>query len=170
MPEFPIACALAETSLGIALVAGSDAGIKAIYLADEAEPLLEALHSRFAEQEIIEGDARFSSYVAQAVKLIEQPGSPCEFPLDASKGTDFQRLVWRALCQIPAGSTASYARIAQNIGMPKAVRAVAGACAANNIAVAIPCHRVLRSDGDISGYHWGVARKRELLRREGVAA
>jgi AraC family transcriptional regulator, regulatory protein of adaptative response / methylated-DNA-[protein]-cysteine methyltransferase len=169
-PRLSIASALIETSLGAALAAGGDQGISAIYLADEPEPLLQALQMRFSPHEITQGDDRFRGYVAAVARLIEQPQSPREFPLDIATGTPFQRLVWDALCDIPAGATASYADVARRIGMPKAVRAVAGACAANNIAVAIPCHRVLRSDGAISGYYWGVERKRELLRREGVAA
>jgi AraC family transcriptional regulator, regulatory protein of adaptative response / methylated-DNA-[protein]-cysteine methyltransferase len=165
-----IACALIETSLGLLLTAGGEHGVSAIFLADGPEPLLNALHARFSPREVTEGGEEFRRYAAAAARLAERPQAPCEFPLSIERGTPFQRLVWRALCDIPAGATASYAEIARCIGMPKAVRAVAAACAANNIAVAIPCHRVLRSDGDISGYRWGVERKRELLRREGVAA
>ncbi len=163
----PIACGIAKTSLGLALAAGGEAGICAIFLGDEAEPLIEALRSRFFPSEIVEGDDPFRRYAALAVELIEQPGKPRQFPLDVARGTQFQRLVWRALCDVPAGSTASYAEIARMIGRPDAVRAVAGACAANDIAVAIPCHRVRNSNGHISGYRWGVERKRELLKREG---
>jgi AraC family transcriptional regulator of adaptative response/methylated-DNA-[protein]-cysteine methyltransferase len=103
------------------------------------------------------------------VGLVESPGINVELPLDV-RGTVFQRKVWQALRKIPVGKTVSYADIARRIGAPKAVRAVAGACAANNIAVAIPCHRVIRNDGNVSGYRWGVERKRVLLERESASA
>jgi AraC family transcriptional regulator of adaptative response/methylated-DNA-[protein]-cysteine methyltransferase len=157
--------AIGETSLGAILVARSQRGVCAISLGDDADALLRELQDRFPRAELIGGDEAFETLVAQVVGLIEQPGIGHELPLDV-RGTAFQQRVWQALRQIPAGETASYAQVAQRIGSPKSVRAVAGACAANTLAVAIPCHRVVRSDGALSGYRWGVERKRELLSRE----
>jgi AraC family transcriptional regulator of adaptative response/methylated-DNA-[protein]-cysteine methyltransferase len=158
--------AIGESSLGAILVARSQRGVCAISLGDDADALLRELQDRFPRAELIGGDAKFEVLVAQVVGLIEQPNIGIDLPLDV-RGTAFQQRVWQALRQIPPGETASYAQIAQRIGSPKSVRAVAGACAANTLAVAIPCHRVVRSDGALSGYRWGVERKRELLLREG---
>lgn len=160
-----IAFAIGQCSLGAILVARSARGVCAISLGDDPDALLGELQDRFPRAELIGGDAGFERLVAQVVGLIEQPNIGHELPLDI-RGTAFQQRVWHALRQIPAGETASYAQIAQRIGSPKSVRAVAGACAANTLAVAIPCHRVVRSDGALSGYRWGVERKRELLSRE----
>jgi len=159
--------AIGESSLGAILVARSQRGVCAISLGDDAEALLRELQDRFPRAELIGGDASFETLVAQVVGLIEQPNLGIDLPLDV-RGTAFQQRVWQALRQIPAGETASYAQIAQRIGSPKSVRAVAHACASNTLAVAIPCHRVVRSDGALSGYRWGVERKRELLSREGA--
>ena len=123
------------------------------------------LQDRFAQARLIGGDAAFETLVAQVVAFVEAPGLGLNLPLDV-RGTAFQQRVWRVLQAIPAGQTASYAEVAQRIGSPKAVRAVAQACAANGLAVAIPCHRVVKSDGALSGYRWGVERKRALLARE----
>jgi len=157
--------AIGESALGAILVARSQRGVCAISLGDDADALLRELQDRFPRAELIGGDAGFERLVAQVVGLIEQPNIGGDLPLDV-RGTAFQQRVWQALRQIPPGETASYAQIAQRIGSPKSVRAVAGACAANTLAVAIPCHRVVRSDGALSGYRWGVERKRELLARE----
>ena len=157
--------AIGESSLGAILVARSQRGVCAISLGDDAEALLRELQDRFPRAELIGGDAGFERLVAQVVGLIEQPELGIDLPLDV-RGTAFQQRVWRALRQIPPGETASYAQIAQRIGSPTSVRAVAGACAANTLAVAIPCHRVVRSDGGLSGYRWGVERKQALLERE----
>lgn len=159
--------AIGESSLGAILVARSQRGVCAISLGSDADALLRELQDRFPRAELIGGDADFERLVAQVVGLIEQPNLGIDLPLDV-RGTAFQQRVWQALRQIPSGETASYAQIAQRIGSPKSVRAVAGACAANTLAVAIPCHRVVRSDGALSGYRWGVERKRELLSREGA--
>ena len=156
---------LAQCSLGALLVAASEEGVCALALGDDPEALVHALQQRFPGAERTIGDARFTELVAAVVCLIEHPGRPNDLPLDI-RGTAFQRRVWRALCEIPAGTTASYAEIAQRIDAPNAARAVAGACAANMLAVVIPCHRVVRSDASLSGYRWGVARKRALLERE----
>lgn len=126
------------------------------------------LQDQFPKAELIGGDGDFEQLVAQVVGFVEAPGIGLNLPLDV-RGTAFQQRVWQALREIPSGQTVSYTEIAQRIGSPKAVRAVAQACAANHIAVAIPCHRVVRRDGDISGYRWGIERKRELLRREALA-
>jgi len=159
--------ALGQCSLGAILVARSARGICAISLGDDAEELLRELQDRFPRAEMIGGGAAFERLVAQVVGLVEHPGIGHDLPLDV-RGTAFQQRVWQALRQIPPGETVSYARIANAIGSPRSVRAVAGACAANTLAVAIPCHRVVRSDGALSGYRWGVERKQELLLREGV--
>ena len=157
--------ALGQCSLGAILVARSDKGVCAISLGDDPDALLREVQERFPRAELVGGDAAFERLVARVVGLLEAPNIGIDLPLDV-RGTAFQQRVWQALRRIPAGQTASYAQIADAIGAPRAVRAVAGACAANTLAVAIPCHRVVRSDGGISGYRWGVARKRELLERE----
>ncbi|UDM53452.1 bifunctional DNA-binding transcriptional regulator/O6-methylguanine-DNA methyltransferase Ada [Cupriavidus sp. MP-37] len=163
--DMDIRFAIGQCSLGAILVAQSERGVCAILLGDDPQALLQDLQDRFPRANLIGGDARFEQLVAQVVGLIEAPSIGLALPLDV-RGTAFQQRVWQALREIPAGSTASYAEIAARIGAPRAVRAVAQACAANHLAVAIPCHRVVRSDGDLSGYRWGVARKRELLERE----
>lgn len=157
--------ALGQCSLGAILVARSDRGVCAISLGDDPDALLRELQDRFPRAEMIGGDAGFEQLVAQVVGMIEAPKFGTDLPLDV-RGTAFQQRVWQALRQIPAGETASYAQIAQRIGAPKSARAVAQACASNTLAVAIPCHRVVRSDGALSGYRWGVERKRALLSRE----
>jgi AraC family transcriptional regulator of adaptative response/methylated-DNA-[protein]-cysteine methyltransferase len=161
--------AVGETSLGAILVASSKKGVVSILLGDEADELVRSLQDRFASAHLVGADKDYEALVAQVVGCVEAPRLGLELPLDV-RGTAFQQRVWRALKDIPAGRTASYAEIARRIGSPKAVRAVAGACAANNIALAIPCHRVVRQDGSISGYAWGVTRKRSLLEREGGEA
>lgn len=157
--------AIGKCSLGAILVAASDKGIAAILLGDDPEALVRDLEERFPKSELIGGDQKFEDVVARTIALIEAPGSAFDLPLDV-RGTAFQHRVWQALREIPVGSTLSYSELAERIGLPKAVRAVAAACAANRIAVAIPCHRVVRNDGGLSGYRWGVERKRELLSRE----
>ena len=159
--------AIGESSLGAILVARSQRGVCAISLGDDADLLLRELQDRFPRAELVGGDTGFERLVAQVVGMIEQPNLGIDLPLDV-RGTAFQQRVWQALGQIPPGQTASYAQIAQRIGSPTSVRAVAQACASNTLAVAIPCHRVVRSDGALSGYRWGVERKRELLLREGA--
>lgn len=157
--------AVGECSLGSILVAASERGVCAILLGDDPGSLLRDLQDRFPRAELIGGDAGFEQRVAQVVGLVEAPRLGLGLPLDV-RGTAFQHRVWQALLEIPPGTTASYREIARRIGAPRAVRAVAGACAANALAVAIPCHRVVRTDGGLSGYRWGVERKRELLERE----
>jgi AraC family transcriptional regulator of adaptative response/methylated-DNA-[protein]-cysteine methyltransferase len=157
--------AVGQCSLGAILVAASTKGIAAILLGDDPEALVRDLEARFPKAELIGGDRAFEEIVAKAIALIEAPGATFDLPLDV-KGTAFQHRVWQALREIPAGRTVSYSELAERIGLPKAVRAVAAACAANRIAVAIPCHRVVRNDGGLSGYRWGVERKQKLLARE----
>ena len=157
--------ALGECSLGSILVAASEIGLCAIALGDDPDHLARELQDRFPQAELIGGDNEFEQWVAKVVGFVEAPAIGLDLPLDM-RGTAFQLRVWQTLKQIPVGEKVSYTDIAQRIGAPKAVRAVAGACAANTLAVAIPCHRVVRSDGGLSGYRWGVERKAELLRRE----
>jgi AraC family transcriptional regulator of adaptative response/methylated-DNA-[protein]-cysteine methyltransferase len=159
--------AIGECSLGAILVAATARGICAIFLGDDPHALAEELQDRFPQAQLTGGDKQFEKLVAKVVGLVEAPKIGLDLPLDV-RGTAFQQRVWKALLKIPVGQTASYAEIAKKIGMPKSVRAVASACGANKISVAIPCHRVVRTDGGISGYRWGVERKRALLKREGV--
>ncbi len=163
--DMQVRFAVGECSLGAILVARSVKGVCAVLLGDDPDALVRDLQDRFARAELIGGDAEFEALVAQVVGLIEAPRLGHDLPLDV-RGTAFQQRVWQALRDIPAGATASYSEIAGRIGQPKAVRAVAAACAANPIAVAIPCHRVVRTDGALSGYRWGAERKRALLARE----
>jgi AraC family transcriptional regulator of adaptative response/methylated-DNA-[protein]-cysteine methyltransferase len=156
---------VADCSLGSVLVAATERGVCAILLGDEPDALMGQLRDRFPEARLTEGDADFGRIATKIVGLIEAPERGLDVPLDI-RGTDFQRRVWRALREIPAGATASYKGIAVRIGEPKAARAVARACASNALAVVIPCHRVVRGDGSLSGYRWGVERKRRLLDRE----
>ena len=157
--------AVGETSLGTILVASSRKGVVSILLGDEPEELVQELQDRFPNAHLIGADRSYENLVARVVGFVEAPRVGLDLPLDV-RGTAFQQRVWQALQQIQIGRTVSYADIARNIGAPKAVRAVARACAANHLAVAIPCHRVVRNDGSLSGYAWGVERKRKLLKRE----
>ncbi|TLX21151.1 bifunctional DNA-binding transcriptional regulator/O6-methylguanine-DNA methyltransferase Ada [Thermomonas fusca] len=157
--------AIAQCALGAILVARSGRGLCAISLGDDPEALLRELQERFPRAELVGGDPGFERLVAQVIGFVEAPGLGLDLPLDI-RGTAFQQRVWEALRKVPAGATVSYAEIAARIGRPTSVRAVAQACAANTLAVAIPCHRVVRSDGALSGYRWGIARKQQLLARE----
>lgn len=160
--------AVGETSLGPILVASTEKGVASILLGDDPDSLVRDLQDRFPRAELVGADSDYEALVARVVGLIEAPGIGLDLPLDV-RGTAFQQRVWQALTEIPVGQTLSYAEIARRIGVPKAVRAVAGACAANKLAVAIPCHRVVRNDGALSGYAWGVERKRTLLDREAAS-
>jgi AraC family transcriptional regulator, regulatory protein of adaptative response / methylated-DNA-[protein]-cysteine methyltransferase len=160
--------AVGECSLGSILVAATDEGICSITFGDDPDALARELQDRFPKAELIGGDSEFEQVVATVVGFVEAPERGLDLPLDVW-GTAFQRQVWQALREVPAGSTVSYADIASRIGAPHAVRAVARACASNRLAVAIPCHRVVRKDGGLSSYRWGVERKRALLAREAVA-
>ena len=160
--------AIADCSLGAILVASTQKGICAILIDDDPQVLLRDLQDRFPRAELRGAEADYEQTVAQVVGLVEAPGLGLDLPLDV-RGTVFQQRVWQALREIPAGSTVSYAELARRIGAPNGARAVAGACAANALAIAIPCHRVVRNDGALSGYRWGVERKQALLEREGKA-
>ena len=160
--------AIGECSLGSILVAKSERGVCAVLLGDDPALLARELQDRFPKADLIGGESGYEDLVAKVIGLIERPALGLDLPLDI-RGTAFQQRVWNALQQIPVGSTASYTEIAKRIGMPKAIRAVAQACGANPLAVAIPCHRVIRTDGGLSGYRWGVERKRALLDREAQA-
>jgi AraC family transcriptional regulator of adaptative response/methylated-DNA-[protein]-cysteine methyltransferase len=160
--------AIGACSLGAILVAATDKGICAILMGDDPELLARDLQDRFPQAELRGAEADFEATVAKVVGLVESPAIGLDLPLDV-RGTAFQQRVWQALRAIPSGSTVSYGELAERVGTPSGARAIAGACAANPIAVAIPCHRVVRQDGAISGYRWGVERKAALLKREGGA-
>jgi AraC family transcriptional regulator of adaptative response/methylated-DNA-[protein]-cysteine methyltransferase len=159
--------AVGECSLGSVLVASSEKGVCAILLGDDPDELARDLQDRFPRSNLIGGDRDFERVVSQVIGLVERPHVGCDLPLDV-QGTAFQRKVWQALRKIPAGKTTTYSEIAERVGSTKAVRAVGRACATNTLAIAIPCHRVVRTDGSLSGYRWGVERKRALLEREGT--
>lgn len=160
--------AIGECSLGSILVAASERGVCAILIGDDPEALARDLQDRFPRAHLIGGDADFELLVAKVVGFVEAPALGLDLPLDV-RGTAFQQRVWQALREIPAGKTTSYTEIARRIGAPSAVRAVGGAIAANPLAVAIPCHRVIRTDGSLCGYRWGVERKLALIEREAHA-
>ena len=157
--------AVGECWLGSILVAATAKGVCAISFGDNPDRLVRDLQDRFAQAKLIGADAPFEEWVAKVIAFVEAPAAELDLPLDI-RGSVFQQRVWQALREIKPGSTASYAQIAQRIGQPRAVRAVAQACATNPVALAIPCHRVIRVDGSLSGYRWGVERKRALLERE----
>lgn len=161
--------AVGETSLGAIVIASSKTGIAAILMGDDPDTLLRDLQDRFPKAKFVGGEADYERTVAQVVGLIEAPNLATSLPLDI-RGTVFQRRVWHALQSVPAGETISYDEIARRVGRPRAIGAVASACASNPLAVAIPCHRVVRHDGTFFGYTWGLERKRALLDREGKAA
>jgi AraC family transcriptional regulator of adaptative response/methylated-DNA-[protein]-cysteine methyltransferase len=163
--DMEIRFTIGQCSLGAILVARSARGLCSIMLGDDRKALAGELQQRFPKARLIGGDAQFEQWVAQVVDFVEQPRLGLNLPLDV-QGTAFQRRVWQALRRIPVGRTVSYADIARRIGAPKSVRAVAQAVAANKLAVAIPCHRVIHSDGSLSGYRWGVERKQALIDRE----
>ena len=157
--------AIAECSLGSILIASSEKGVCAILMGDDPEALARDLQDQFPKANLIGGDDRYEKLVAKVVGFIEAPRIGLDLPLDI-RGTAFQQRVWKELQRIPAGKTVCYSEVASRIGSPNSARAVAQACGANALAVAIPCHRVVRNNGDISGYRWGVDRKRALLARE----
>jgi AraC family transcriptional regulator, regulatory protein of adaptative response / methylated-DNA-[protein]-cysteine methyltransferase len=157
--------AVGQCSLGSILVAATERGVCAISLGDDPDALCHELERRFPSARLVGGDGAFEALVARVVGLVENPRSIAELPLDI-RGTAFQERVWQALTKIPVGTTATYSELARSLGSPASVRAVARACAQNPLAVAIPCHRVVRKDGNLAGYRWGIERKRELLARE----
>lgn len=161
--------ATADSPLGWVVVAATRRGICLVEFGDEPDALTGRLRDRFPAAEVIEDQGDLRRWADQVVRLIASAGSAPDLPLDI-QGTAFQAQVWRALRKIPPGATVSYAEMAAALGRPTAVRAVARACASNRVAVLIPCHRVVRSDGGLGGYRWGLARKRALLERESLAA
>lgn len=161
--------AMGLCSLGSILVAATGRGICAIFLGSDPDRLLRDLQDEFSDAQLVGGDAAFEQHVARVIGFVEAPGIGLDLPLDI-RGTAFQQRVWQALQKIPAGETLSYTELARRVGAPRSVRAVAGACAANLLAVAIPCHRVVRLNGALSGYRWGIERKHALLEREVVQA
>ncbi|CAB3742856.1 Bifunctional transcriptional activator/DNA repair enzyme Ada [Achromobacter ruhlandii] len=161
--------AVGQCALGALLVAASDTGICEIALHEDPEQLVRNLQDRFKAARLIGADREFEQWMAAVVGFVENPSVGLHLPLDV-RGTAFQRRVWEALREIPVGATVTYTDIAERIGSPRSVRAVARACATNNIALAIPCHRVVRTDGSLAGYRWGIERKRELIEREAKAA
>jgi AraC family transcriptional regulator of adaptative response/methylated-DNA-[protein]-cysteine methyltransferase len=160
--------AMGKSSLGPVLVAASEKGVCAILMGDDADALRRDLLERFPQARAIGDDAALENMVRKVVDFIEAPGTGLDLKLDA-RGTEFERRVWQALGDIPVGSTASYGEIARRLGVPATAQDVAAACAANPLALAIPCHRVVKADGSISGYRWGVRRKRALLSREAAS-
>jgi AraC family transcriptional regulator, regulatory protein of adaptative response / methylated-DNA-[protein]-cysteine methyltransferase len=163
-----ICFAIGECSLGSILVAKSERGICAVLIGDDPRLLVRDLQEQFPKADLTSNESGYDGLVTKVAGLIEKPGAGLDLPLHV-RGTAFQQRVWKALQQIPVGSTASYRDVAKLIGMPTAFRAVAQACGANSLAVVIPCHRVVRNDGGLSGYRFGVERKRALLKREGQA-
>ncbi|CAB3863284.1 Bifunctional transcriptional activator/DNA repair enzyme Ada [Achromobacter insuavis] len=161
--------AVGQCALGALLVAASDTGICEIALHEDPEQLVRNLQDRFKAARLIGADQEFEQWMAAVVGFVENPSVGLHLPLDV-RGTAFQRRVWEALREIPVGTTVTYTDVAERIGSPRSVRAVARACATNNIALAIPCHRVVRIDGSLAGYRWGIERKRELIEREAKAA
>jgi len=165
-PNLTIRLACKPSDLGLILVAATEQGICAIEFGDSENELQLRLQARFPKARFVESDAVFQGWVGQVLAHVQRPSGVLELPLDV-QGTVFQRQVWAALRDIPAGQTQTYSEVAERIGKPDSVRAVATACASNTLAVAIPCHRVVRKDGNLAGYRWGLERKAELLRREG---
>ncbi|PZU98932.1 MAG: hypothetical protein DCE90_03765 [Pseudanabaena sp.] len=157
--------AFENTNLGWVIVAATVRGICAIALGDSPDELVSEIHRRFPQAEFCDDDLIFQQWVAGVISMIKTPKSRVNLPLDI-QGTAFQQQVWQILQAIPVGSTLSYQQVAIQIGKPKAFRAVASACAANKLAIAIPCHRVVGSNGSLSGYRWGVERKQALLELE----
>jgi AraC family transcriptional regulator of adaptative response/methylated-DNA-[protein]-cysteine methyltransferase len=157
--------AIGQCSLGFVLIARAERGVCAVLLGDDPESVTTELEKRFAPTSLLRRDEELAEYLSQVVGLIEVPGRPLDLLLDL-RGSTFQQRVWQALREIPAGTTTTYSEVASRIGAPKAVRAVARACATNPLALLVPCHRVIGKDGDLSGYRWGMERKRMLLERE----
>ena len=160
--------AIGESSIGLVLVARSDDGLTTVLLGTDRDALRRELEGRLPRATLVEDATGLTAALGAVVAFIERPARDLDLPLDL-RGTPFQQTVWKALREVPTGSTATYADIANRIGRPTSARAVAQACAANPLAVVVPCHRVVRSDGNLSGYRWGVERKRALLEREAGA-
>ena len=169
LPAVELHFAIGQCSLGSVLVARGERGVRAILLGDNPTAVTEELERRFPDAVLVRQDEELTNSLSEVIRMIEAPDRALDLLLDL-RGTSFQQRVWQALREIPAGSTATYAEVASRIGSPESVRAVAHACASNPLAVAVPCHRVLRSDGALAGYRWGLERKRMLLERESASA
>jgi AraC family transcriptional regulator of adaptative response/methylated-DNA-[protein]-cysteine methyltransferase len=157
--------AIGESSLGTILVASTPKGVAAILLGKDPEALIRELQDRFPKAQLVGDDRNYASVIARVVGYVEAPALGLDLPLDV-RGTAFQQRVWQALMRIPPGQTLSYAQLAESIGRPSAARAVARACAQNRLAVIVPCHRIIRGDGSLGGYRWGLPRKQALLEAE----
>lgn len=157
--------ALGRCFLGTVLIAKSDKGLSAVFLGNTPDQLIKELYQQFPDMTINSDNKGMTRLLSDVIKFIEKPDQQSNFRLDV-QGTDFQKQIWQELRQIPPGTTISYSQLAEQLGSPKAARAVANACAANKLAVLIPCHRVVRADGSLSGYRWGVDRKQKLLAKE----
>jgi AraC family transcriptional regulator of adaptative response/methylated-DNA-[protein]-cysteine methyltransferase len=168
MMVYIISYATGESGLGRVLVARSIRGVCAILIGAHDDELVADLAARFPEAKLMPDETCVQNDLAKVARFVDKPTEGLDLPLDL-RGTPFQRCVWEALRAIPVGTTVTYSELANSIGAPDAVRAVAGACAANPIALAVPCHRVIGSDGDLTGYYWGVERKRELIKKEASA-
>jgi AraC family transcriptional regulator of adaptative response/methylated-DNA-[protein]-cysteine methyltransferase len=155
----------AKSSLGEVLVAATARGVSAVYLGDATKGLVSELREEYPQAEITAASGGFTQWVEEIVSRTEGNPPRRELPLDL-QATAFQRRVWQELQKIPRGTTRTYGQIARAVGKPRAVRAVARACATNPVSVAVPCHRVVRADGNLAGYRWGLSRKEELLARE----
>jgi O-6-methylguanine DNA methyltransferase len=164
-----IALLIGESALGKVLVARSAVGVCAILIGSDTDELSSDLATRFPDNRLVADEHQLRDDLSKVMRFIDKPSEGLDLPLDMRHGTPFQRRVWDALLAIPCGARVSYVALAQRVGMPNAARAVANACAANAIALGIPCHRIVRSDGTFSGYRWGVERKRALINRETVA-
>lgn len=160
---------LSVSPLGLVLAAFTPRGVAAVALGDESQRLLQDLALRFPRHHVAEAGAAYQAWNAAVLDAVCHPAQPHAVPLDVLCGTPFQQQVWKALAEIAPGTTVTYQALAQSMGRPQAVRALANACGANPWAVLVPCHRVLRSDGRLSGYRWGIARKQWLLAQEGAA-
>jgi AraC family transcriptional regulator of adaptative response/methylated-DNA-[protein]-cysteine methyltransferase len=160
--------AAGDSAFGRVLVARSISGVCAILIGADDNELVTDLAARFPEAKLVVNEAVVQDDLAKVTRFVDKPTEGLDLPLDL-RGTPFQRRVWEALRTIPVGTTVTYSELANSIGAPNAVRAVAGACAANPIALAVPCHRVVGNDGDLTGYYWGVERKRELIKKEATA-
>lgn len=164
-PQDSIEVGTAQTSLGTALVAATKTGLRAVLLGSSRTPLLSDLRRRFPDAHLVSGDPRHQELCDRVGCFIDAPGTELDVQLDLA-GTDFEKQVWMALCHIPLGTTSSYSRVAKTLGVPANAQTVAAACAANSLAVIVPCHRVVRKDGSLAGYRWGSKRKRQLLAKE----
>jgi AraC family transcriptional regulator, regulatory protein of adaptative response / methylated-DNA-[protein]-cysteine methyltransferase len=165
MRDSRLKVAIGKSTIGLVLVAQSDIGLRAVHIGDDAATLTRELESRFPAAELLDPDDETRVLLERVIAYVESPSGGFDLPLDI-QGTEFQRTVWKALREIPSGTTVSYTDLAAQIGKPSAVRAVANACARNSHAVLIPCHRVVGRDGKLTGYRWGLERKTVLLQRE----